>query len=138
MSLPSNEHTFVLKIDGERTKQTFDGTFTVRCLLTNAEIIEVGLRIDQYNKGSQTVPPGVALLNRALAELDVRIMKSPSWWKESDGGRNLLDTNVIYEVFSKSLEAEKIYDERIAEAAKKSDAAADASTKRKKDKESSG
>lgn len=130
--LPSNEYTFTLKVKGDKTKSSYEGPFTVKCLLSNGELIDVGLRIDAYNRGSTTVPQGIALLNRALAELEVRIIKAPSWWKDSNSGRDLLDTNVIYEVFEKSLDAEKVYDERIAEQVKKDEAVAEESSKKGK------
>lgn len=116
--LPSNEYTFSVKLKGEKTKTSYEGAFTVKCLLTIAEMSDLGLKIDEYSRGSTTLIQGVALLIRALAELEVRIIKAPSWWKDSNGGRDLMDTNVVYEVFNKALDAEKIFDGRIKEITK--------------------
>jgi hypothetical protein len=123
----SNEYTFAFKCVGEKTKQVYEGQFTVKCILSNQEIVEVGLRIDTYNRGSKTLPQGVQLLNRAMAELEIRTLKSPSWWKDSDAGRDLLDTNLIYELFNKAIDGERIYDERIAEATQSAEEKAEAS-----------
>ncbi len=131
MNLPSNEYTFSFKTTGDKTKKVFEGSFTVKCLLTSAEIIEVGLRLDQYNRGSKTLAPGVNLLNRAFAELDVRMIKAPSWWKDSQDGRDLFDTNVVLEVFDRAIEAEAVYDKRVAEAADVAEKAAEESQKKK-------
>lgn len=131
MSLPSNEHTFTVSILGERTRQKYDGSFTVKCVLTNRELIEVGLRTDAYNNGSKSIATsGIGIMNRAIAHMEIATIKSPSWWRDSDGGRELLDLNVLYEVYNKALEAEKVYDERITKAADDAQAAAEANPKK--------
>lgn len=117
MILPSNEYTFSFSDKGERTKKTYEGSFTVKCLLTMEEIRQVGIRLDNLNVGSKTLAPGVALLNRAFAELDVRILKAPSWWKDASDGRDLFDTNIILGVFENAIDAERVFDERITEKA---------------------
>lgn len=138
MDLPSNEYTFNLDETGERTKRRFDGSFTVKCLLTIDEIVDVGLRMDAYNRGSTSVMPGIQLLNRARAELEVRIQKSPSWWRDSNNGRDLMDTNIILEVFNKALDAEKVYDERIASVSKGAEEVLEKSASKKSAKQASG
>ena len=133
MSLPSNEHTFEFSEKGEKTKKAFEGSFTVKCLLSIQEIVDVGLRIDSYNRGSITVAPGINLINRAFAELDVRIVKSPSWWKDSNNGRELRDINIVLQVFSKAVDAEDVYEKRIVEAAVEADKSVAKSTAKKKE-----
>lgn len=124
MDIPSREHTFYFKDKGERTRKTFEGTFTVKALLTQQEIVDVGMLLDQYNRGSKTLPQGVALLNRAFAELDVRIVKSPSFWKDSNEGRDLLDTNIVFGIYKAAMDAETEYDKKLDEAAKQAEEAA--------------
>ena len=130
--LPNNESSFHVKVSGNRTKQSYEGDFIVKTYLTNAELIDVGLRFDTYNRGSQTVGTGISLLNRAMAELEVRVLKAPSWWKDSDHGRNLFDTNVVLELFNKVMDAESAYGDKMEEAGKAADKAAEASTSKKK------
>ena len=135
MLLPvSNEYTFHFSVIGEDTGLKYEGTFKVRCLLTAAEKVDIGLRIDAYNRGSKTVAQGIAILNATLAELDVRIIESPSFWKDSDYGRGLVDTNIIYEVFRKSNDAEADFKQRLKDAADKAQSDAEASIKTKKEK----
>lgn len=134
MLLPvTNEYNFNLSVKGEATGLKYEGTFKVKCLLTTAEKVNIGLRIDAYNGGSKTVPQGIAVLNATLAELDVRIMESPSFWKDSDGGRQLMDTNVIYEIFAKTNAAEEDFRTRMKEEAEKADKKAEESVKKKKE-----
>lgn len=136
----SNEYTFTVKLTGEKTKKTYEGTFTVKCVLTYEEQVQVGLLLDRYNGGSRTVPDGISRMNRALAEMDVKIaldskgkQKAPSWWRDSDGGRKLIDKNIVLEVFLKSLDAETEYDKRIEEASKSAEEEAEKQAKKKKE-----
>lgn len=135
MLLPvSNEYTFMLSSKGESTEQKYEGAFKVKCLLTNAEKVNIGLRLDSYNGGSKTVAAGVAILNATLAELDVRVIEAPSFWKDSDNGRELMDTNIVYEVFAKANEAEADFKKRLKEVADKAEKDAEESVKKKKEK----
>jgi hypothetical protein len=118
--LPDKNQTFTLDVVGERTKERFQGSFTVKAMLTIAETVDVGLRTDAYNNGSRTIGERIYLMNRAIAEMEVRLVSdpkkgllAPSWWKDSDGGRTLLDLNVLYEVYNKAMSAETEYEKRL-------------------------
>jgi hypothetical protein len=138
-----NEYTFPVKIVGERSKKTYEGNFTVKCVLNYQEQINVGLLIDEYNRGSRTVPEATFRMNRALAELDIRILvdertgnqKAPSWWRDSNGGRELIDKNVVLELFLKALDAETDFDKRIEEEGKEAEEAIEKQSKKAKTKE---
>lgn len=134
MNLPSNEYTFSFNDKGERTKTRYEGKFTVRCILTMQEIVDVGLKIDELNRGSKTLAPGVGLINRAFAELDIRVLKAPSWWKDSNNGRDLLDLNIVLGVFEKAMDAETEFSTRLEKAAEEADAAAETSLAQAKEK----
>lgn len=124
MDIPSREHTFYFKDKGERTKKLYEGSFTVKAVLTQQEIVDVGMLLDQYNRGSKTLPQGVALLNRAFAELDVRIVKSPAFWRDSNQGRDLLDTNIVFGIYKSAMDSEEEYDKKLADMAEKAEEAA--------------
>lgn len=129
MHLANNEHKFYCKIQGEKTMEWFEGDFVVKCILTNEEQVDIAIRTDRYNAGSKTLPTQHTLINRTIAELEVRIMRdakgklqAPTWWIESDGGRLLYDTNVLYHVFAEAMKAEQVFAQRLkdkAEAAEK-------------------
>ena len=134
MLLPvSNEYTFMLSTKGESTGMKYEGAFKVKCLLTTTEKVDIGLRLDAYNRGSKTVPQSTAILNATLAELDIRVMESPSFWKDSDSGRQLLDTNIIFEVFKLSTEAEEDFRKRLKEKSDDAEKKAEESVKKKKE-----
>lgn len=132
MDIPSREHTFYFKDKGERTRKNFEGSFTIKALLTQQEIVDVGLLLDQYSRGSKSLSQGVSLLNRAFAELDIRIVKAPSFWKDSNQGRDLLDTNIVFGVYKAAMDAETEYDKKLEEMANKAE---EASKPKKKEKE---
>lgn len=131
------EHTFFFECTGEKTEHKYDGKFTIKTALTNAEMVEVALRTDRYNGGSTTIPANYALANRATAELEMRIVRdkegklaAPSWFIDSDFCRSLFDPNVIYELFSKVLEeGNTAWKKRIDAATEKSEG-----NKKKKEK----
>lgn len=119
MFLANNEYTFYCKVVGETTGEPFEGDFTVKCILNNEEQIDIAMRTDRYNGGSKTLAPQFALFNRTLAEIEVRIIKkgnktlAPTWWNESDGGRLLYDTNIVYHVFTEALKAQQVWNDRL-------------------------
>jgi ssRNA-specific RNase YbeY (16S rRNA maturation enzyme) len=127
MDLLNRETTFYFSATGFKSKKKYEGNFTVKTVLTNGEQVLVALRTDQYNGGSTSLPSAYSQFNRAIAELEVRmvtkagIQQAPSWWKDSDGGRNLIDANLVTEVLDmatkKGDEAfEKLLGEQIASA----------------------
>jgi hypothetical protein len=129
MDLTNRETTFHFESTGDKSKKKYEGEFTVKTVLTNGEQIGVALRTDQYNGGSASLPFAYAKFNQAIAELEVRIVNkdgkqlAPSWWKDSDGGRLLVDANLVTELLAlankKGDEAfEKMLDSKIVEAEK--------------------
>lgn len=137
MLLDNNERTVPFREEGERTKKMYEGKFTFKCLLTNLEQVEVALRTDRYNGGSSTLAPAKALISRAVAELEMRIIdyeKCPSWFRDSDYGRHLVDTNILFGLFQEAMKAEKEWGEELAEKADKVEADAEAA-KEEKDKD---
>lgn len=133
MFLANNQETFHVKIQGDKTKEWFEGDFTVLCLLDMGQQMDVALRTDRYNGGSKTLPEQFKLFNRMIAELDVRVTKSPTWWSESSGGWNLHDTNIVREVFVKAIEAEDGFGKKVAEKAETTEARAEKQPAKKAD-----
>lgn len=119
--LPKNESIVKLSIIGDSTQKLYDGAFTIKCILNNYESVQVALRTDRYNEGSESVGTQTRLFNRAIAELELRIIDSPDWWKSSDSGRLLFDQNVVFELFTSSLEAQKEWKDGLNKAAEESE-----------------
>lgn len=113
MHLPNNEYKFYFKEKGEVSGQWFEGDFTVKCVLNIEEQVQVGILVDRYNGGSRTIDPSRSLMNRTIAELEVRLSYDkndkplcPTWWEDSVFGRKLIDHNILYGVFAKAMEGE--------------------------------
>lgn len=110
MLMDENEKTINFKSIGTRSGKVYEGRFTFKCLLTNMEQVEVALRTDRYNGGSSTIAPDKSIISRAIAELEIRTVdyeKSPSWFRDSDYGRHLVDNNVLFDLFAEAMKAEK-------------------------------
>jgi len=142
MHLTNNEHKFYFKKKGDISGQSFEGDFTVKCVLNIEEQVQVGILVDRYNAGSRTLDPNRALMNRSIAELEMRIVKDkeekflcPTWWTESDFGRTLYDYNILYSVFSQAMDAEKDWKDRINKEVKKAEKDVKKSNKIRADRE---
>lgn len=130
--LPNNEYTFAFKRQGDVSKEWYEGTFVVKCVLTNSEQIDVAIRTDRYNAGAKNLGEHFKLFNRTMAELDVRIVKSPHFWKENNGGWELLDANIIYEVFAEAMKGQTSWSERLKERVEEAEKAAEKNPKKAK------
>lgn len=126
MLLPGNEYTFHFKGKGQTSGETYEGDFTVACVLSNAEQMEVAIRTDRYGGGSKSLPEQFKLTNRVFAELDMRVRKSPTWWKESNGGWDLHDANIVHEVFAQAMKAVDDWSERLKAKATEAEKTAEA------------
>jgi hypothetical protein len=119
MLLENNEFAFHIKVQGEKTKEWFEGDFTIKCILNMQEQMDIAIATDRYNGGSTSLDPNFKLFNRMLAELETRLVRKnnkplcPTWWSESNFGWQLHDSNIVFEVFPKVGEAEKAWAERL-------------------------
>ena len=107
--LPKNEKTFTFDKEDGFTGQKYSGEFTVKCVLTFAdrrvlELEKSRLRLDILNPTSELLA-----LTTIQASLKTRIISAPSWWKESDNGNNILDSEVVITLFDKVMEQEDLW-----------------------------
>lgn len=106
MDLPKNEAVFDFESTGGTTGKKYDGQFTVVCILNMSrkhqlEIEKTRLMAD-FSNPTETLF-GLATI---LANLRVRIVNAPEWWKQSGGGFNLMDEDVLVALYDKVMEAE--------------------------------
>ena len=122
MKLPAIESTFAIAMKGDTLDHQYTGSFTVRCILTKREELIADIRRREL-LGPIAEAAGPTVSNNAyvLGQLFVRIVDAPDWWKESDGGADLYDTNVIGEVYAKVLEASAEWRKRVGAEAKKAE-----------------
>lgn len=130
MSLPLNEFSFHFKLQGDKTKEWYEGDFTCACILTNSEMLDVAIKWDRYNAGSKSLPDKFGDFNRIMAELEVRIKKAPTWWKESNSGWTLLDPNIVYSVFVEVMKAPDDWNDRLKKRSEEAQKVADDQVKK--------
>ena len=104
MDLPKNERSFLFNHNGEVSGRKYEGTFTVRCALSMAE--KRSLEIEKSALSADLLNPtgNLSAISSVVANLRVRIIKSPDWFKQSILSLDLLDEEVYFELYSKCLE----------------------------------
>lgn len=108
---------FTVNITGRHSKQTYMGTFRVKCLLSPLEEIAADKRYrDLLGSNSHLAQEHVRRQAFALAQLEQRVIDMPAFW-ENDviAGGHIQDDNVLLDVLDLAVEAQEKY---IAEKAK--------------------
>ena len=104
MFLPDNKYTFTIKSTGDVTKQVFEGEFSSRVMLTVGEKRLLEAEKARYTTDLKNPTESLIAYSNVLAELKVRIIDAPIWWKESSNGEALMDENVLLDVFNQMSE----------------------------------
>jgi hypothetical protein len=112
-NLPSNEKAFSITLVGDTTKQNWTGEFTTVCMPNLRQKSEASIMEAQLNRDLATLDQDTILYHRMIAQLSQRLTEAPDWWLAADNGRNLLDANVIFEVFKACVKAEKEWREKV-------------------------
>lgn len=104
----NNLHTFTLSVIGDKTKEKWVGDFTSKVFLSGRdECVRDNFRREKLGFNPQHADVLSANLANMVSELQVRLTKAPKWWTESDSGFDLLDDNVLREVYTLVMAAEK-------------------------------
>lgn len=96
---------FEIHIIGEETGELFMGTFRAKEKLSWSDQLAID-RLRRELLGPLGHEADVVTQNRALiiSELTFRLTETPEWWKNSRGGLDLIDNNVILIVYEKTKE----------------------------------
>ncbi len=98
--------SFSVNIRGESSGHDYSGTFKVRTKTSFRDRIrEDEVRRTILGANPEGVTPYVSAVAAALAYLGVRVVESPSWWKEADNGLTLEDDNILTEVNNRTVAA---------------------------------
>jgi len=114
---------FEVHIFGEESGDLFAGKFRAREKLSWSNRLEID-RIRRELLGPSGAEAGVEVQGRAtiLAELAVRVTESPEWFKTARNGLDLIDDNLVMEIYSKTQDIQQKWQaaqKEKAEAAKK-------------------
>jgi len=118
-ALPKKEKSFTISQAGLTTGHKYEGTFEVICCLSmgqrHSEAAEKTRLMGDYAN------PDADLYSLAttLATLRVRIQDSPEWWKQSNGGTDILDEEIINLLWEKTVGAEADWRKELKDKAEK-------------------
>jgi hypothetical protein len=100
-SLPKIEKTFEIEVEGETTGIKYEGKFTSKCVLSLAD--KQSLELEKSRLTADYANPSGKLYAMAtmVSSLRARLVEFPEWWKEVGNGSDLLDENVLVDIFDK-------------------------------------
>lgn len=109
MATEKYEAEFTMEnLKGTTTGESYTGKFKVRTRLSFRD----QLRRDEIRRSLLGPNPagtsdGASFVASIVSEMAVRTIESPSWWKNSDGGLDMADLNILAEVFALASKAEQ-------------------------------
>lgn len=105
--LPPTESEFFIDVRGETTGQQFKGSFT--CKIPNLRDQALISKHRAYLNGDLVayLDAPTLRLHQMISYLRYTLVTAPTFWKESDQGYELMDQNVIEEIYNKTLEFEE-------------------------------
>jgi hypothetical protein len=119
ISLPPNESTFEISIKGETSTQMWTGKFKCVCVPTLKQRADASVLEKQLGRDLTTIDSETLAYHRMIAQLSSRLLAAPDWWIASSNGQNLLDLNVVFEVWKLCVEAEKAWKDKVWKEEKK-------------------
>lgn len=111
MQLSGSEAIFSINVIGDKTKETFMGEFTVKCIMSPMDLIKSDkLYRNLIGDNPHFANQDVREYAFVFSQLQFRIVKSPSWWELGEiNGQNVQDRNVLITIMNNALEAEELY-----------------------------
>lgn len=104
MDLPKNEKSFEFNHVGELTGKKYEGTFTVKCILNTAEKRLLEIEKSALSADLSNPTGNLTALSTVIANLRVRVIKSPSWFEQGIVALSFLDEEVLFELYGKCLD----------------------------------
>jgi hypothetical protein len=117
--MPILEEKFSINVLGKETNERYIGEFTVRVKLSQG-LKMARSRMIRQNLGefANFATDDDRLRAIALADCAVSITKSPEWWRHSNDGVEMVDDNVIDEIWAGVAKAQGRYKEETDKSAK--------------------
>ncbi len=103
----NNIAKFSISTVGDRTGEKRVGDFTSKVFLSQREeCLRDAIRREKLGFNPQHADVLSGNIAAMVSELSVRITDGPAWWKGSDSGLDLVDTNLLREVYEKAMSFE--------------------------------
>jgi hypothetical protein len=111
MKFNDAKHTFTVNILGQHTKNSYMGTFTVKCLLSPLEEIAADKRYrDLLGQNSHLAQEHIRQQAFGLAQLEQRVIEMPPFWENPVlPGGHIEDPNVLMEILDVAILAQENY-----------------------------
>lgn len=111
--IPATEFNFQIEVVGKVTGKRFIGDFTSRIpRMKEQSMIEKHEAILNGNI-PQFLPAGILKLHKMISYLRYTVTESPKFWRDADLGFELMDINVVEEVYNKVLANEEAWMKQI-------------------------
>lgn len=118
MDLPKIESVFDFTHTSDLGNK-YDGRFTVLCILDLGQKHKLELEKTRLLGSYPNPTDGLYGIAVVLANLRVKIIDAPEWWKQSNGGYNIQDEDTIMALYDKILSAEAEWKKNLKELAQK-------------------
>ena len=105
MNLPKNEKNFMFSEAGEMTSHKYEGQFTVKCILSMADKRLLEIEQSRLAMDLQNPTDNLVAIARVVANLRVRVLDAPDWFDQIIGNLDILDDNIIFELYGKCLDS---------------------------------
>jgi hypothetical protein len=115
MMLPVNEKTFLISTVGQFSQKKYEGQFTFKCKLTMVEKYRLEMEKSRMMADIKGPTDGLENIVAILATIKTRVIKSPEWWTQSNFGLDMIDDNVVLDVYEKCLQSEIDWEKEVAE-----------------------
>lgn len=105
--LPPRELEFQIEVIGAISKKRYIGDFTTKIPNVKDQCFIAKHQAFLNGKFADFLDPQVLELHKMIAYLRYALVEYPKFWKETDLGYHLMDTNVIRAVYDQVLEKER-------------------------------
>lgn len=117
-ALPKNERTFSISVVGDVSGEKFEGQFTAKCVLNMSEKHSKELEKTRLIADYANPSGSLAGIAEILSTTKVKLVTWPDWWANLNFGSEILDENVIIEIYDKVQTLEKEWKTEIRKKAK--------------------
>ncbi len=98
---------FTLSVEGDMTGTKHDGNFEAKERLSHRDMLQRdAMRRNLLGDRPETAPTFEQGRAQMLAHLAISLVDAPKWWRDSDGGLDLYDSNVVVELYEKVMDGQ--------------------------------
>jgi len=112
-NLPKNEKSFFFSKEGEVTSHKYEGQFSVKCVLSLADKRLLEIEQSRLSMDLQNPTPNLIAISRVIANLRVRVITAPDWFDQFIGNLDILDENIMFEIYGECLNKSKEWQDEL-------------------------